>query len=175
PDVDLAIMRPGQSLNDIVCAAMPRLDAFYAADRPDWVIVQGDTTSAFSAALAAFNRRIPVAHVEAGLRSFDRRHPYPEEANRRMLTAVTDLHFAPTAWAAQNLLNEGVSRDEVLVSGNTVVDALLLTLADDLERRRRSAPTNGRRSVLVTLHRREAWETSAPGKTSVMDGILGAL
>jgi UDP-N-acetylglucosamine 2-epimerase (non-hydrolysing) len=178
PDVDLDVMQPGQSLNDIVCRAMPRLDAFYGRDRPDWVLVQGDTTSAFCAALAAFNRRISVAHVEAGLRSFDRRHPYPEESNRRMLTAVADLHFAPTACAAQNLLNEGVSRDEILVTGNTVIDALLLTLSDDLRRRRgEDAPANdGRRTVLITMHRREAWETPAEAKKqSVLDGILGAI
>src|SRR5689334_14283983 len=122
PDVDLEIMQPGQTLNEIVCRAMPRLDDLYGRDVPDWVVVQGDTTSAFCAALAAFHRRIPVAHVEAGLRSFDRCHPYPEETNRRMLTAVTDLHFAPTARAAQNLLREGVPESQILVTGNTVVD-----------------------------------------------------
>jgi UDP-N-acetylglucosamine 2-epimerase (non-hydrolysing) len=177
PDVDLDIMQPGQSLNDIVCRAMPRLDAFYGRERPDWVLVQGDTTSAFCAALAAFDKRISVAHVEAGLRSFDRQHPYPEESNRRMLTAVADLHFAPTAWAAQNLLSEGVLRDQILVTGNTVIDALLLTLSEDLRRRRDAVPANdGRRTVLITMHRREAWETELEeNKRSVLDGILGAI
>src|SRR5215475_12233818 len=158
PDVDLDIMQPGQSLNDIVCRAMPRLDKLYGRERPDWVVVQGDTTSAFCAALAAFDRRIPVAHVEAGLRSFDRFHPYPEESNRRMLSAVTELHFAPTAWAAQNLLSEGVPRDRVVVTGNTVIDALFLTLHDELEcRRAQPESTTKRRTVLITMHRREAW------------------
>jgi UDP-N-acetylglucosamine 2-epimerase (non-hydrolysing) len=176
PDVDLDIMQPGQTLNDIVCRAMPRLDELYAKTRPDWVVVQGDTTSAFCAALAAFDRRIPVAHVEAGLRSFDRKHPYPEEANRRMLTAVADLHFAPTLWSAQNLLSEGVPRDQVVVSGNTVIDALLLTLAGDLGKRREATPTDGaRRTVLITMHRREAWESTTGGGASVLDGILRAL
>jgi UDP-N-acetylglucosamine 2-epimerase (non-hydrolysing) len=176
PDVDLDIMQAGQTLNDIVCRAMPRLDELYAQAPPDWVVVQGDTTSAFCAGLAAFDRRIPVAHVEAGLRSFDRRHPYPEEANRRMLTAVTDLHFAPTLWAAQNLLSEGVPRDQVVVSGNTVIDALLLTLQSELAVRRKASPADGgRRSVLITLHRREAWENSQGSRVSVLDGILGAL
>jgi UDP-N-acetylglucosamine 2-epimerase (non-hydrolysing) len=176
PDVDLDIMQPGQSLNDIVCRAMPRLDELFGRARPDWVVVQGDTTSAFCAALAAFDRRIPVAHVEAGLRSFDRRHPYPEEANRRMLSAVTDLHFAPTLWAAQNLLGEGVPPAQVVVSGNTVIDALFLTLGGELGRRREAGPTEGgRRTVLITMHRREAWETPMGGETSVLDGILGAI
>jgi UDP-N-acetylglucosamine 2-epimerase (non-hydrolysing) len=175
PDVDLAIMQPGQTLNDIVCRAMPRIDELYARHRPDWVMVQGDTTSAFCAALAAYNRRIAVAHVEAGLRSFDRRHPYPEEANRRMLTAVTDLHFAPTSWAAQNLLAEGVPRGQVVVTGNTVVDALLLTLEAELRGGEPIPRSDGRRIVLITLHRREAWETARDGERSVLDGILSAL
>ncbi len=177
PDVDLDIMQPNQSLNDIVCRAMPRLDALYARERPDIVLVQGDTTSAFCAALAAFDRRITVGHVEAGLRSFDRLHPYPEESNRRMLSAVADLHFAPTGWAAQNLLAEGVPRNRITVTGNTVVDALLLTL-----REQHGAATDGldgeyeRRTVLVTLHRREAWETpSANGGESVLDDILSGI
>ncbi len=176
PDVDLDIMQPGQTLNDIVCRAMPRLDELYADEPPDWVVVQGDTTSAFCAGLAAFDRKIPVAHVEAGLRSFDRRHPYPEEANRRMLTAVTDLHFAPTLWAAQNLLSEGVPRDQVVVSGNTVIDALLLTLGSELRERPKFSPMDGaRRTVLVTMHRREAWENSQTNRASPLDGILGAI
>jgi UDP-N-acetylglucosamine 2-epimerase (non-hydrolysing) len=177
PDIDLEIMQPGQSLNDIICRAMPRLDELYGRERPDWVMVQGDTTSAFCAALAAFDRRIPVVHVEAGLRSFDRQNPYPEESNRRMLTAVSELHCAPTAWAAQNLLSEGVPQDKVVVTGNTVIDALLLTLRDDLGRRRDIAKEDGgRRTVLITMHRREAWETTAErGKESVLDGVLRAL
>src|SRR5262245_59795067 len=176
PDVDLDIMLPGQTLNDIVCRAMPRLDVLFEREKPDWVVVQGDTTSAFCAALAAFHRRIPVAHVEAGLRSFDRRHPYPEEANRRMLTAVADLHFAPTLWAAQNLLSEGVPRDQIVVTGNTVIDALFLTLSGEMGRRRHAPATEGaRRTVLITMHRREAWETPTEGRTSVLDGILRAV
>jgi UDP-N-acetylglucosamine 2-epimerase (non-hydrolysing) len=183
PDLDLEIMRPGQTLNDIVCRAMPRLDELYQQKRPDIVMVQGDTTSAFCAGLAAFNRRIPVAHLEAGLRSFDRFHPYPEETNRRMLTAVCELHFAPTGWAAQNLLGEGVPEDRVLVTGNTVIDALLLTLGQELSRRldddwsdRLEAEAPARRSVLITMHRREAWETaSAREGETILDGVLGAI
>jgi len=180
PDVDLEIMQPGQTLNDIVCRAMPRLDELYGREKPDMVLVQGDTTSAFCAALAAFNRRIPVGHVEAGLRSFDCMNPYPEESNRRMLSAVTELHFAPTPWAKKNLLREGVPKASITVTGNTVVDALLLTLRTSMTRRATaegvgradSAPPSERRSVLVTLHRREAWEMPGQEGASVLDDIL---
>ncbi len=172
PDTDLDIMQTGQSLNDIVCRDMQCLDALYAREKPDLVLVQGDTTSAFCAALAAFDRRIAVAHVEAGLRSFDRFHPYPEECNRRMVSAVTDLHFAPTGWASQNLLAEGVPRNHITVTGNTVVDALLLTLREQHGDTLEGAPAE-RRMVLVTLHRREALETpSSNGGESVLDDIL---
>ena len=127
-DIDLDIMKPGQTLSEIMVRMIPKLDQIYMQDRPHIVVVQGDTTSAFGAALAGFHRGVPVAHIEAGLRSFDRFHPYPEEANRRMLSCITDLHFAPTPYAAENLLREGVPREEVVVTGNTVVDSLLLAL-----------------------------------------------
>ena len=172
PDVDLEIMQPGQTLNDIVCRAMPRLDELYGREKPDMVLVQGDTTSAFCAALAAFDRRIPVGHVEAGLRSYDCLNPYPEESNRRMLSAVAELHFAPTPWAKKNLLREGVPKDSIIVTGNTVVDALLLTLRARLDQRASSSPPSDRRSVLITLHRREAWETPGPRSR---DGARGHL
>jgi UDP-N-acetylglucosamine 2-epimerase (non-hydrolysing) len=178
PDVDLEIMQPGQTLNDIVCRAMPRLEELYAHEKPDMVLVQGDTTSAFCAALAAFHRRIPVGHVEAGLRSFDCLNPYPEESNRRMLSAVADLHFAPTPGAKKNLLREGAHKSAVIVTGNTVVDALLLTLRTRATRaaqrldRAETMPPSDRRSVLVTLHRREAWETPGLAEGTVLDDIL---
>jgi len=189
-DVDLGIMVPGQTLNDIVCRAMPRLDELYLREKPDFVLVQGDTTSAFCAALAAFHRRIPVGHVEAGLRSFDPLHPYPEESNRRMLTSVAHLHFAPTLGASRNLRSEGVPRKRITVTGNTVVDALLLALDEDVAAslggatdgkngeecgvsRAARFPWGQRRAVLVTLHRREAWESKTEkGEGSVLDGIL---
>ncbi|HKQ70981.1 MAG TPA: UDP-N-acetylglucosamine 2-epimerase (non-hydrolyzing) [Polyangiaceae bacterium] len=171
PDADLAIMQPGQTLNDIVCRAMPSIDRLYREERPDVVLVQGDTTSAFCAALAAFDRRIPVAHVEAGLRSFDRFQPYPEEANRRMLSVVADLHFAPTSWALGNLTREGTERSRVVVTGNTVVDALLMVLGPEAE------PASAReKTVLITLHRRESWETPGEhGADTVLDGILAGI
>jgi UDP-N-acetylglucosamine 2-epimerase (non-hydrolysing) len=176
PDVDLGIMTAGQTLNQMVERIVPRLDELYASKRPHLVVVQGDTTSAFAAALAGFHRGIPVAHIEAGLRSFDRFHPYPEEANRRMLSCVTDLHFAPTPYAAENLLREGVPREEVVVTGNTVVDSLLMALARAGLQSPPPADT-GRRMVLVTLHRREGWEpvdgSEAPLQ-AILRGIRGA-
>lgn len=168
PDVDLDIMRPGQSLNDIVSHSVPRLDELYAANPPQIVVVQGDTTTAFCAALAAFNRRIPVAHIEAGLRSRDRFHPYPEEVNRRMISSCADLHFAPTEKAAANLTAEGAPAGSVLVTGNTAVDAILLALTRGDGDGDRVPPAD----VLLTLHRREAWAEPGAVGDSLLDDIL---
>jgi UDP-N-acetylglucosamine 2-epimerase (non-hydrolysing) len=180
PHVDLAIMQPGQSLNDIVCRAMPKLDQLFAERSPDLVLVQGDTTSAFCAGLAAFDRRIPVAHVEAGLRSFDRLNPYPEESNRRMLTAIAELHLAPTEHSAENLRREGVLSPSIVVTGNTVIDALLLALREGNAHGAASQDpslVDGdlARTVLITLHRREAWETPGKNGGTMLDGILAGL
>src|SRR2546428_3652990 len=160
PRDHLDIMQQGQSLNEIVCRVMPRLNALYSEAGPALVMVQGDTTSAFCAALAAFQLGIKVAHVEAGLRSYNRFHPYPEEANRRMISACADLHFAPTEVSADNLVKEGVARDEIYITGNTTVDSLLLTLTNRelLEERNVPLELHGDgRLVLITVHRRESW------------------
>ena len=125
PDIDLDIMRPNQNLNQIVQSAIGGLDRVMDAFRPDIVLVQGDTTTAFAAALAAFDRRIEVAHLEAGLRSHDRYNPYPEEINRRLISQVATIHFAPTAMSADNLVLEGIPESCVYLTGNTVVDCLL--------------------------------------------------
>jgi UDP-N-acetylglucosamine 2-epimerase (non-hydrolysing) len=185
PDHDLDIMRPDQSLNDIVCRVIPLLEGLYTEVRPSIVLVQGDTTSAFCAGLAAFHRRILVGHVEAGLRSFNRFHPYPEEANRRMISTVTDLHLAATPWSAENLVREGVPREAIAVTGNTVVDSLLETLSrpDLLEAHRvREVPVrDGEPLVLITLHRRENWlagtagGAGAAGTASPLEDVLQAI
>ena len=164
PDFDLGIMTTRQTLNGILERLLPRLEERFAEERPHLVVVQGDTTSAFGSALAAFHRGIAVAHVEAGLRSFDRFHPYPEEANRRMLSCVSDLHFAPTAYAAENLMHEGVPREEIYVTGNTVVDSLLLALEKS---QKLDEPRSGRRMVLLTLHRREGWDPVGGGRAPI--------
>lgn len=178
PDYDLDIMRPNQSLNDIVCGVIPRLDRLYLDLSPSMVLVQGDTTSAFAAGLAASHRKIPVAHVEAGLRSYDRNHPFPEENNRRLLSAISDLHLAATPSAADNLLREGVAREDILVTGNTVIDSLLETLSrpELLEkfRYRGLALGPGDPLVLMTLHRRENWMRPAGGP-SPLEEVLSAV
>jgi len=178
PDYDLDIMRPNQSLNDIVCGVIPRLDRLYLDLSPCMVLVQGDTTSAFAAGLAASHRKIPVAHVEAGLRSYDRNHPFPEENNRRLLSAISALHLAATPSAAANLLREGLAREDILVTGNTVIDSLLETLSrpELLEKFRFRGLTlrPGDPLVLMTLHRRENWMRPAGGP-SPLEEVLSAV
>ena len=158
PDYDLDIMSPSQTLFDITSRALTGLNEVLAEARPDLVLVHGDTTTTFVGALAAFYHQIPVGHVEAGLRTGDKYSPYPEEMNRKLAGVLTDLHFAPTATARQNLLQENVETGSVFVTGNTVIDALLATVkrefrfADELLT---SLDFVGRRVILVTTHRRE--------------------
>lgn len=153
PDVDLDLMRPGQSLAEMTARILAALTDTFARERPDVVLVQGDTTTVFVGALAAFYARIPVGHVEAGLRSGDLYDPFPEEANRKLTTALASLHFAPTERARRNLLASGVLEERILVTGNTVIDALHYVAA-------RLPPLeqgDGRRTILMTAHRRENW------------------
>ncbi|PSN12033.1 UDP-N-acetylglucosamine 2-epimerase (non-hydrolyzing) [filamentous cyanobacterium CCT1] len=155
-DADLAIMQPQQTLTDITCRSLQGLEAYFQAQRPDLVIVQGDTTTAFAAALAAFYQKIPVGHVEAGLRTDNIYSPYPEEANRRLISQLTTLHFAPTTKAVGHLKAAGVV-GEIHHTGNTVIDALL-TVADQNP----DCPIDGLdwdqyRVLLATVHRRENW------------------
>jgi len=158
PTHDLNVMIENQSLMDIATRTMQRLDAILERERIDMVIVQGDTTSAFAAALVAFYRHIPVAHVEAGLRTHNIWNPYPEEINRQLIGRVAQLHFAPTRRAARALTDEGVDRTSVFVTGNTVIDALHLTLARlKSGKRRRALPRRAKRLILVTAHRRESF------------------
>jgi UDP-N-acetylglucosamine 2-epimerase (non-hydrolysing) len=154
-DVDLAVMRPAQGLSDLTAELMRGLGAVVAELRPDWVLVQGDTSTTLCGALAAFYEGTPVAHVEAGLRTGDERSPFPEEANRRLVSRLATLHLCPTNRNADNLLVEGVPEDRVLVTGNTVVDALLWAV----ERARAIRPPIARlrhRRILLTVHRRES-------------------
>ncbi|MFT4953721.1 MAG: UDP-N-acetylglucosamine 2-epimerase (non-hydrolyzing) [Brevundimonas sp.] len=164
-DGDLDLMKPGQSLNDLFAAAVTGVDALLRANRPDLVLVHGDTTTAAAAATAAFNLAIPIGHVEAGLRSGRMDQPWPEEFNRRLTDMVSSLMFAPTEGARANLLAEGAAPERVLVTGNTVVDALLTMvdrMADQPEVRARldqrfSFLDPEKRLVLVTGHRRESF------------------
>src|SRR2546423_2920847 len=159
PDMDLDLMTHNQSLNGITCRVLQATDAALESTHLDCLMIQGDTTTAFAAALAAFYRKIPVAHVEAGLRSRDIYNPYPEEVNRRLAAVVTELHLAPTPLARENLLAEGVAQEKVVVTGNTAVDAVTMLVkmkAADLPLPE-GIPDDGGRIILITSHRRESW------------------
>jgi UDP-N-acetylglucosamine 2-epimerase (non-hydrolysing) len=160
PDVDLDVMQPNQGLADLTAAVCQSLARWLDSVRPDLLIVQGDTTSAFAAALTAFYARVPVAHVEAGLRTNDLERPFPEEASRRLTAVITRIHFAPTSLARQNLLHEGVLCDGIAVTGNTIVDSLLSLLASGAANLPLPVATDHHRLLLVTSHRREAWGPS---------------
>lgn len=160
PDEDLDLMQPNQQLASLTAEVLTNLDPFLTSYEPDWVLVQGDTTTAYSAALTAFYHHIKVGHVEAGLRTFDKWQPFPEEVNRRMISIVSDLHFAPTGWSRQNLINEGVPENKIVVTGNTVVDALQMIIdrpepAEIKQLAKKAGLDRGNRLVLVTAHRRE--------------------
>lgn len=166
PDVDLNLMQRDQSLASLTARIITGVDDLLRADPPDWVLVQGDTTTVWAAAIAAFFNRVPVGHVEAGLRTNDKYQPFPEEINRRIAGQVADLHFSPTTWSRDNLLRESVPAERIHVTGNTVIDALHWTT-----RRNHEAPpaetieiidwmdrhVADRRMVLITGHRRESF------------------
>ena len=159
PDVDLQVMQPRQTLADLTCNVLRGADELLAEKRPDLVVVQGDTTTAVTVGLAALYQRIRVAHVEAGLRSFDLKQPFPEEANRRLVDVFSDYLFAPTDGAADNLRKEGYSQSSIFVTGNTGIDALLLA-ADIVRTQGHALPMNlpaGSKLALLTAHRRESF------------------
>jgi len=161
-DHDLKIMRERQSLGHITSAVLTGLDPLLEETRPDLVLVHGDTTTTFAAALASYYRMIPVAHVEAGLRTDNIYSPYPEEMNRRMADRLAEVHYAPTDAARAALMREGVRRRQILVTGNTVIDALLMTASGEApawEPQVRQALDRTGPKVLVTVHRRESWGT----------------
>lgn len=161
PDIDLDLMEPGQSLAGLTARIFTNLDPILADLQPDWLLVQGDTTTVMAAALLGYYNQIRVGHVEAGLRSFDKWQPFPEEVNRRLAGVVADLHFAPTENNRQNLLNEGVPDEIIRVTGNPAIDALQIISrqpapAYTAELLARAGVEPGdRRLVLVTAHRRE--------------------
>lgn len=160
PDVDLDLMRKDQSLSELAARVLTTMDHTLRELRPDLLMVQGDTTTVLATAIAAFHLQIPVAHVEAGLRSHDLRNPFPEEMNRRQTSVVTSLHLAPTPLARRELIREGTSAQHIAVTGNTVVDALdqLLRAPFDLNGSPiADIPFDGHRVLVVTSHRRESW------------------
>lgn len=172
PDYDLNLMKSGQSLSDITSGVLHGLEEILKKEMPDMVLVHGDTTTTFGGALASFYQGIPVGHVEAGLRSFDIKSPFPEEANRKLTGVLSSFHFAPTKAAYNNLKNEGIKEASIVITGNTVIDALMMTLerpfsfAKDLEA---VLSEKGVKKILLTTHRRE--NQGAP-MAEIFDAIL---
>jgi len=163
PDYDLNIMRPSQNLFSITANTLMGLKGILMKEQPDMVLVQGDTTTAFIAGLAAYYLKIPVGHVEAGLRTYNKYSPFPEEVNRRLLSALADINFAPTDWAKSNLLKEGVPASKIVVTGNTVVDALLAIKS------RQQTESTGK---LWKEYFRKSWNLVIPEKTTDKKLIL---
>jgi len=166
PDINLDLMQPDQSLSKLTGRAIEKLDQVFREDKPDLVLVQGDTTTVFCAALSAFYNNIPIGHIEAGLRTGNLKSPWPEEANRILTTRIADLHFAPTVAARQNLIKEGICKNQVFETGNTVVDALLRAenilkekpvKIEDLPDFLQPESNSQIKMVLVTSHRRESY------------------
>ncbi|MCY0905482.1 non-hydrolyzing UDP-N-acetylglucosamine 2-epimerase [Arthrobacter sp. H14-L1] len=171
PDHDLNIIAPRQTLNSIMAKTVTGLDALFEAGAPDAVIVQGDTTTSTAAAIAAFYRGIPVVHVEAGLRSGDLFSPFPEEGNRKISSHISSLHLASTSVSKANLLRENINPEDIVLTGNTVIDALLETVDKNVpfqDRALQDLAETGKEILLVTTHRRE-------NQGNTMDGIGRAL
>jgi UDP-N-acetylglucosamine 2-epimerase (non-hydrolysing) len=161
PDVDLNLMRPSQALSTLTSQILTHLDPVLEAEKPDWILVQGDTTTVMAASLEAFYRGIKIGHIEAGLRTGDKHQPFPEEINRRLTSVLADLHFAPSEWSRDNLLKEGIPNNQILITGNTVIDALSQISKQPIPAEVASwlnqwgITPGGKRLVMVTAHRRE--------------------
>ena len=161
PDYDLDLMRENQSLAQISASIFTHLEPVLAEFNPDWVLAVGDTTTVVTTSLLAFYRRIKFGHVEAGLRTHNKWHPFPEEINRRLATTTADLHFAPTEWSRQNLLHENIPDEAIVVTGNPVIDALAYVSKQEEPQQIKelvqqlAIGEGGRRLIFVTAHRRE--------------------
>lgn len=158
PDYDLNIMKDRQTLLGITTRALEGLDGVMKEAKPDIVLVHGDTTTTFVGSLAAFYNQVAIGHVEAGLRTFDKYSPYPEEINRRLTGVMTDIHFSPTETNRQNLLRENINPDDIVVTGNTVIDALKTTVRDDYvfqDETLRYTDFSSKKVIVMTAHRRE--------------------
>lgn len=160
PDYDLDLMQPNQTPSQIASLILSQMEPILLEEKPDWVLVQGDTTTVMAASIAAFYARVKVGHVEAGLRTYDKWQPFPEEINRKVTGAVADLHFAPTERSRQNLLHEGIADETIHVTGNTVIDALHWAAKQPYDLKQLQIPaaylhTSSKKLILVTAHRRE--------------------
>ena len=160
PDYDLKIMKQGQELSELTSRLIEKLDKIIKIEKFDYILVQGDTTSAFTGALAGFYNKIPVGHIEAGLRTGNIYSPFPEEANRKLIGNISSVHFAPTNVNVENLLKEGYNKENILKVGNTVIDALYWIKENktlDLEKIREKYNLKDKKYILITMHRRENW------------------
>ena len=160
PDYDLNIMEKGQSLSNITNNSLLGIEKILKKEKPSIVLVQGDTTTTFAGALAAFYQKIRIDHVEAGLRTNNKYYPFPEEVNRHLTSVLTDFHFTPTRKSCENLLSEGVKREDIFISGNTVIDSLLLMIKENYKFREpllKNKKILEKKIILLTMHRRENW------------------
>ena len=160
PDFDLNIMKSKQTLTGITNKVLEGLEEVFIQEKPDMILVHGDTTTTFSGALAAFYQQIKVGHVEAGLRTFDKYFPFPEEMNRKLTGALADLHFAPTKGSKANLLREGINEEDIFITGNTVIDAMLHTIKDNYKFENdllNNIDFKNKKVIMITAHRRENW------------------
>ena len=181
PDHDLNVMEERQSPSQVVANVLTQIESVLLTEQPDWVLVQGDTTTAMAVSLAAYHQRIKIGHVEAGLRTWDKTRPFPEEINRKVIDAVADLHFVPTEAARRNLIKEGVEPRTILITGNTVIDALfeIKTQPFDVQNSPlRSIPFD-KRVLLATAHRRENFgrplESICPALLEIAYGYADAV
>lgn len=160
PDFDLNIMKSKQTLTGITTKVLEGLEEVFEKEKPDMILVHGDTTTTFAGALAAFYQQIKVGHVEAGLRTFDKYFPFPEEMNRKLSGALADLHFAPTKGSKENLLREGVNPDDIYITGNTVIDAMKHTVKSEYtfeNEELNKIDFKNKKVIMITAHRRENW------------------
>ena len=155
PDYDLNIMKDGQTLSQITTKVLEGIEKILTKEKIDMILVHGDTTTTFSAALAAFYNKVPIAHIEAGLRTNQKYSPYPEELNRQMVSNLADLNFAPTTLAKDNLINENKKEETIFITGNTVIDALKTTIKQDYSNEILDKIPKGKKIILLTTHRRE--------------------
>ena len=155
PDFDLNIMKQGQTLADVTTRALNGLEEIIKNEQPNIVLVHGDTTTTFAGALAAFYNQVAIGHVEAGLRTYDKYSPFPEEMNRQMVDCMTDMYFAPTDISKGNLLNQNIDEDKIYVTGNTAIDAMATTVKEDYTHPELDWIKDNERMILLTAHRRE--------------------
>lgn len=174
PDFDLNVMKDKQSLTGITARVLEGLETVFEEEKPDMILVHGDTTTTFAGALAAFYRQISIGHVEAGLRTFDKYFPYPEEMNRKLTGTLTDLHFAPTIGSKNNLLREGVKEECIVITGNTVIDAMVYTVEDNykFETNELNNIDYSKKIIMVTAHRRENWGTGIENICTALNAIV---